>query len=126
MAKTTIDTLAADVQKILEDYEDDVNNLTRETVRKIGSKGVQALRSSSKASFGGSGKYAAGWSQKTEASYMGYKATLYNKRVPGLPHLLEHGHAKRGGGRVEGRVHIKPVEDELTRAFTQDLKRGLS
>ena len=56
---------------------------------------------------------------------MGAKATLYNAKVPGLPHLLEHGHAKRGGGRVSGRVHIAPVEEELEKAFTQELERAL-
>lgn len=124
MAKSTVDTLAADIQKILEDYDGDVTRLTKETVRKIGTKGVQALKSSSSV-FGGSGKYASGWSSKVEESRLGAKATLYNSKVPGLPHLLENGHAKRGGGRVPGKVHIKPVEDELDKAFTQDLERKL-
>lgn len=125
MAKATVDTLAAEVQKILEKYEGDIDNLTKQTVRKIGNKGVQALKSASGV-FGGSGKYAAGWSQKVEEDGLGHKTTLYNKRLPGLPHLLEHGHAKRGGGRTAGTVHIKPVEDELVKAFQDDLERGIS
>lgn len=124
MAKSTVDTLAADIQKILDSYDGDVTRLTKETVRKIGTKGVQALKSSSGV-FGGSGKYAAGWSSKVEENRLGAKATLHNSKVPGLPHLLENGHAKRGGGRVPGRVHIKPVEDELEKAFVQDLERTL-
>lgn len=39
------------------------------------------------------------------------KAVAYSK-MPGLPHLLEKGHAKVGGGRVEGRTHIKPAADD--------------
>lgn len=124
MARSTVDTLAADIQKILEDYEGDIENLTKETVQKIGRKGVEALRSNSGV-FGGTGKYASGWSSKVEETRMGSKATLYNAKVPGLPHLLENGHANRGGGRTAGRVHIKPVEEELIKAFEQDLRDGI-
>jgi hypothetical protein len=54
------------------------------------------------------GEYAKGWAYRQEApgSYR-----VYNKKKPQLTHLLEHGHAKRGGGRVEGRPHIKPAVD---------------
>ena len=122
--KSTVDTLAADIQQILDEYEGDISNLTKETVKKIGDKGKQALQSNSNV-FGGTGKYAKGWSSKVEDTRMGARAVLYNAKLPGLPHLLEFGHAKRGGGRVAGRVHIKPVEDELERAFEQELENGI-
>lgn len=124
MARTTVDTLAADVMKILDDYEADVTKLTKEEAKKVGQKGVQSLRSSSGV-FGGTGKYASGWRSTVEENRFGAKATLHNARLPGLPHLLENGHAKRGGGRVHGTVHIEPVERELDRVFTQDLEAAL-
>ena len=123
MAKSTADTLAADVQKILDDYAGDIELLNKETVKAIGQKGKQALQDSSKKNFGGTGKYASGWSVKVEEKDRAFtKAILYNAKVPGLPHLLEHGHAKRGGGRVSGKVHIQPIEEELAKAFEQELK----
>ena len=111
--------------KILDDYEADVTKLTKEEAKKVGQKGVQSLRSSSGV-FGGTGKYASGWRSQVEENRFSAKSTLHNARLPGLPHLLENGHARRGGGRnVEGIVHIEPVERELDRIFTQDLEAAL-
>lgn len=124
--KSTVDTLAADIQKILEDYDGDVELLNKEAVKAVAQKGKQALQDNSRKTFDGTGAYAKGWTAKVEDSNRAFaKATLYNSKLPGLPHLLEHGHAKRGGGRVSGRVHIKPVEDELEKAFTQELEKKL-
>ena len=124
MAKTTVETLAADIRQILDDYGEDVTKMTKETVRKTGQKSLQALKSNSSI-FGGSGKYASGWTQKVEETRLGATSTLHNAKVPGLPHLLEKPHAKRGGGRTDGIEHIAPVERELDRTFTQEMEAGL-
>lgn len=124
MAKTTIDTLSADIQKILDDYEDDVKENIAEITQKVGKKAVQALKANP-GGFGGTGKYSKGWTMKMEENRLGVVAVVYNGKLPGLAHLLEHGHALRNGGRVSGTAHIKPVEEEAIEAFEKALEQKL-
>lgn len=50
--------------------------------------------------------------------------------LPGLPHLLEKGHARVGGGTVPGREHIDPAAksgfDVTTKAFEELIRRALT
>lgn len=124
MAKTcTIDNMDAAIMDILNEYEEFTVQTVREATQKIAKEGVKALKSSSGA-FGGSGKYARGWTSTSEGGRLDTTVTIHN-RTPGLPHLLEHGHAKRGGGRVGGRVHIAPVESKLIGDYENYLKVNL-
>lgn len=126
MAKTcTIDNMDAAIMEILNEYEDFTVHTVREATQKIAKEGVKALKSSSRSSFGGTGKYARGWTTTSEGGRFDTTVTIHNKTTPGLPHLLEHGHAKRGGGRVAGRVHIAPVESKLIGDFEKYLKVNL-
>lgn len=119
------DQLAAAVDKILEKYGDDVRENMNDIVKDITKKGVQTLKSQSRSAVGGTGKYASGWTSKFESGRVSAQGTLYNGRLPGLPHLLEHGHANRNGGRTPGRVHIAPVEDALIKEFETKVKSKL-
>lgn len=121
MAKTTIDKLAADVEKILKDYAEDTNKDMTKLVKEFGKKGAKAVKS---ASSGIGGKYASGWTSQVEETRQGAVATIYSNR-PGLPHLLEKGHATRNGGRVAGRTHIAPVEEKLVEEFTKAVQNDL-
>ena len=73
------------------------------------------------------GKYAKSWTvKKVSESSHGLDVVVHNKKYYRLTHLLEHGHAKRGGGRVDAIVHIKPVEERVTRDLENEIKRGVS
>lgn len=122
--KITADNLGEAIAEILEEYGDEVQKDMDDVVKDVGKAGVKAIKSASGV-FGGTGKYRKGWTSQTETERYGSTVTIYN-RTPGLPHLLENGHAKRGGGRVPGKTHIAPVEQELIKQFEEQIEKAVS
>lgn len=122
--KIPVDKLTQEVDKILSEYGGDVQGNLNTIVGQMSKKGAQTLRQQSKNTFGGTGEYAKGWTSTVETGRVSAQGTIYNKS-PGLPHLLENGHALRGGGRTPGIPHIKPVEEALVREFESKVKSKL-
>lgn len=127
MATITPDQLAERLQKILSEYQDDVERTADECIREIAKEGRRALKANSPKQ---GGEYAKGWSFEVEKHRLYTLATLYNK-TPGLPHLLEFGHVSRNGtGRTYGSVkaipHIAGVEQSIIQEYTSKLTRELS
>ena len=52
--------------------------------------------------------------------------TVHSKNRYQIAHLLEHGHAKRGGGRVAAIPHIAPAEQHGEEMLTQLIEEALS
>lgn len=126
--KVTINNLDSAVEKILEEYGQEVGQNLSEIVQRTGRAGVQALKSESREKFGTvkkrKKKYANTWTLKANKQRLYTTATIYNTQ-PGLPHLLENGHVLRNGtgrtiGNVDGREHIKTVESKLEKLITQE------
>ena len=51
--------------------------------------------------------------------------TVHSKNRYQIAHLLEHGHAKRGGGRVAAIPHIAPAEANGEESLKIKIERGL-
>ena len=74
----------------------------------------------------GTGAYAKSWSVKnTKQNSHAFEVTVYSRNRYQLAHLLEFGHAKRGGGRVSGRSHIAPAEQKGIEELEQNIIRSL-
>ena len=127
MANINIDQLAAEIAKGLAEYSQEVVEKVNVSSEKVGKAAVKRLKQTSPKRYG---KYAKSWTMKTEKAIGQPHTRIIHAKTPHyrLTHLLEHGHAKRGGGRVEGRPHIGPAEEEVIREFTaaveEAIKRG--
>ena len=127
MAKIKIDQLAAEIAKGLAEYSQDVVEKVNVSSEKVGKAAVKKLKQTSPKK---TGKYAKSWTMKTEPEIGQPHKRIVHVKAPHyrLTHLLEYGHAKVGGGRVEGRPHIRPAEEEVIREFTREveevIKRG--
>lgn len=124
--KAPVDRLSAEIKGILDEYADEVAGGVGEAVKKVTRAGAKALRAEAKQKFpNGSGRYAKGWKSRIETGKRTKLGLIYNADLPGLPHLLEHGHANRNGGRTPGRAHIQPVEDQIIKDFETEVRREL-
>lgn len=121
--KVSVEKLSATVMQGLNEYVDGCTEKLKTSVEKAG-KTVKKEISATAPSR--SGKYAKSWrAKKTKESSTTLEVTVYSPSRYMLAHLLEHGHAKRGGGRVEGRPHIAPAEEKGIRELEQRVERDL-
>lgn len=73
------------------------------------------------------GRYAKSWTaKKTKENSHTLEMTVHSKDCYQIAHLLEHGHAKRGGGRVPGKPHIAPAEENGAELLESLIKKELS
>ena len=112
-----LENLELEIVKILKQYTQEVQNGLEEAADSITSETVKQLKATSPTR---THRYSKAWTRKKRED--GY--IVYNKRYY-LTHLLEHGHAKRGGGRVSGIKHIEPAEQKAIDAFEQELRRAI-
>ena len=117
-----VDDLAGEIVLAVKTYTEEVGAAIEEAVKETAQALAADLRETSPKN---TGEYAKGWTARKEGPG---KYVVYNKKKPQLTHLLEHGHAKAGGGRVEGRPHIKPAEErhapQLEGKIVQILEKG--
>lgn len=126
--KVPIDRLADEIEKILEEYGDNVQENLDEISKKFAQKGASTVKKNAKVFKPTRAKkrYANGWtSQTTKPNRLSVESVIYNKTKPGLTQLLENGHALRQGGRTKGIPHIALVEEMIVAQFEREVKSKL-
>lgn len=116
-----IGALAATVMAQLNEYADLTTDGMKQAVNGAGKtvrKEIQANAPSR------TGKYAKSWRvKKTSESSRALEVTVHSPTRYQIAHLLEHGHAKRGGGRVAARPHIAAAEQAGIEQLERDIER---
>nr|DAV77350.1 MAG TPA: putative tail component [Caudoviricetes sp.] len=121
--KTTVSGLSSAVASALNEYSGYVTSETKKVIRKAGREAVQRLKQESPKDFG---DYAKSWRVSISETSHTIHATVYaGDHQYSLTHLLENGHAKRGGGRVAAIKHIEPVNEEAIKKVEEEIKRQL-
>ncbi|NTZ20932.1 HK97 gp10 family phage protein [Paenibacillus sp. JMULE4] len=122
MANISIDQLAAAITDAVREYTEDVINAIE---TKVDETATDVLEETIRLAPKRTGKYAKGFVQtrRTLAShgYRGY--TVWNKKHYRRVHLLEFGHAKRGGGRVRAFPHLRPAYEKHAAKLPDEIKR---
>ena len=119
--KVTLEGLGAALSEIIGDYADGVYATESKAVTYSTKQALRQVKANS-GRFGS--KYAGGWRSKVERTNITAHGYVANQR-PGLPHLLEKGHAKRNGGRTSAYPHVLPVQEEVNRVLMEQLEEGL-
>lgn len=121
--RVSIDGLADAVMKQLDEYNELATDEMKKAVKKAGKTVKEEINGSAPVR---TGRYAKSWTSRTTAeSSTDIEVTVYSPSRYMLAHLLENGHAKRGGGRVRAIPHIKPAEEIGEEQLETDIAKAL-
>ena len=117
--KVKVNELAAAVELELDEYGKEVSEGVRKVVSRVASQLVRRLKQTSPRR---TGRYAKSWTKTETKPPKAPAATVYNKDYGWRTYLLENGHAKVNGGRVNGVEHVYPAEQNAIRKLEGKVK----
>ncbi len=119
-SKVDIDDLASVVAEELARYSQEVTDGMKKEIKTVSRECKQEIQQNSPVL---TGSYKDGWRTKVDfESREDIRVVVHNKTDYQLTHLLEKGHAKATGGRVEGRPHIGPAEQNAEKKLLEKVK----
>ena len=123
VTKTKSSNLATALNDALQEYEDlavqDMKQAVTDTAKEV--KADIATRAPKRTSA-----YKKSWTvKKTSESATSISVVVHSKNKYQLAHLLEFGHAKRGGGRTRAHPHIEPAQVAGEKTLADKIERSL-
>ena len=124
MSKTVkIEALAGEVMKGLTEYSKLATSDMKKAVRKAGNEVRSEIQANAPKD---TGAYAKSWAvKKMKESSEKLEVVVHSKNRYQLAHLLEYGHALRGGGRAKAQPHIAPAEEHGVEGLEKAIERAL-
>ena len=124
MGKTIpVDKLTEEVMNGLEEYAELTADVLKKEIQEAGKVAKQQISQTAPRK---TGRYAKSWAvKKISETSKSLEVTVHSKNRYMLTHLLENGHAKRGGGRVAAIPHIAPAEETAIQSLERNIEREL-
>lgn len=121
--KVAVDELADAVMEELDEFAELTADEMKAAVRETASDVRADIRDTAPRD---TGAYAKSWAvAKERETAEELSMVVYSKNRYQIAHLLEFGHAKRGGGRVRAYPHIAPARERGERELEQELERRM-
>lgn len=117
----TPDQFDAAFKKLLDEYKDEAYKIAEKSAKKAARGAVKELKATTHVK---TGKYARGWTTKQESrGSIFFSVTVYNRTVPGLPHLLNYSHVagRHRRGRYTGDGHVDAAEATAKAAYYDEV-----
>ena len=123
MGSIGVDELADTIMRGLTEYADASAETVKKAVADAGKTVKKEIQAQAPVRTGKYKKSLTVTKRKETANSL--EVSVHSRNRYQLTHLLEKGHAKRGGGRVRAIPHIAPAEQKGIEQLTRDIERGL-
>lgn len=121
--RVKIDQMAHVIMEGLQEYADLAAADLKAAVKKAGNEAKKDIQNNAPVK---TGAYKKSWAVKTtKETSNAMEVVVHSKNRYQLAHLLEFGHAKRGGGRTRAFPHIAPAEAAAAELLEKEVERAL-
>jgi hypothetical protein len=119
MANIPIDQLASEIVSAVREYTENVAKAVEKKVDETASKVLREVKALAPKR---TGEYAQTFVKTKEGGYGEHRRIIWNKKHYRRVHLLEFGHAKVNGGRVQAFPHLRPAYDKHAANLDDEIK----
>lgn len=121
--RVRIDQMAHVIMEGLQEYADLATDDLKKAVKKAGDEAKKDIQNNAPVK---SGAYKKSWAVKTtKETSNAMEVVVHSRNRYQLAHLLEFGHAKRGGGRTRAFPHIAPAEQRAAELLEREVEAAL-
>lgn len=127
------DQFAVAMQRILFSLRNDIDGRVPKAVKAACAKGTRATKEKWTANEPSTslakGPYKTGFAYKVNRESRSVTTgVIYNRKYPGLVHLLEKGHNTIGGGRAQAKPHLAVAEtqEELWKQLSDEIDEAIA